>query len=114
MSAVVARIAGFDWPGVERDLDAQGSALLPGLLTLLALLLGQPLGFGLPGVALRLVGLDYPLVIGIALPDLSRLFLGLVGLLLLDLTAHGLLDLVAVLLVIVLHLIVHSLVFHIQ
>ena len=27
------RLASFDWPQVERDLDAQGSALLPGLLT---------------------------------------------------------------------------------
>lgn len=27
------RLAAFDWSGVERDLDAQGSALLPGLLT---------------------------------------------------------------------------------
>lgn len=27
------RLAAFDWPGVERDLDARGSALLPGLLT---------------------------------------------------------------------------------
>ena len=33
MRSVDTRIAGFDWPGVERDLDAQGSALLPGLLT---------------------------------------------------------------------------------
>ena len=27
------RLASFDWPQIERDLDAQGSALLPGLLT---------------------------------------------------------------------------------
>ena len=27
------RLAAFDWSGVERDLDAQGSTLLPGLLT---------------------------------------------------------------------------------
>lgn len=27
------RLASFDWPQVERDLDTQGSALLPGLLT---------------------------------------------------------------------------------
>ena len=50
MSAAVARIAGFDWPGVERDLDAQGSALLPGLLSPadcagLSRLYGQEAGF---------------------------------------------------------------------
>ena len=27
------RIAGLDWPGVERDLDARGAAVIPGLLT---------------------------------------------------------------------------------
>jgi hypothetical protein len=31
--SIETRIAGFDWPGVEHDLDAQGSAVLPGLLT---------------------------------------------------------------------------------